>query len=91
MNRAPQQNAIEAFQQGQRDGAERRAQQAQAQAQQQAANLASNQQSIQRRVGELAMSGDCRNAEGMAMGNGMIELANQVTTYCASHFPNSAR
>jgi predicted solute-binding protein len=46
-----------------------------------------NQEFIQKRVGVLAASGDCKNAEALAMENGMIELANQATTYCAAHPP----
>lgn len=64
-----------------------KAEQAQLAGQHQVERAQANQEFIQKRVGVLAASGDCKNAEGLAMENGMVDLANQVTTYCAAHYP----
>ena len=41
-------------------------------------------QARQVQVGEMLSTGNCIGAQGLALGAGDIELANQVKTYCAS-------
>ena len=39
---------------------------------------------LRKTVGEMLSTGNCIGAQGLALGAGDIELANQVKTYCAS-------
>jgi hypothetical protein len=71
---------------------ERQREQAYMLAQQQAENDAAvakaGHDNLIRGITTAASEGKCVEAEQDAMANALVELANQITTYCATHFPS---